>query len=248
MLLARLSWNAQCIRVHIIPNGYDGAIDSSPVPRGERCTILYTGTLISYRYDTLLEAVREFRQRDPARADACPSSVSAKAESNSGNRWSRWVSPICSRFETRCPTRDPRALPHRACAARPGPPFDAERLRVVRQRQGLRISEGRPADRWGPASGRDEEHSGACQRADACRRGLAITDPRCPAANGGCLARGRPAFTAAGQRGLSRLLGGVPDEQHWPAHSTAHQPQNRSSRGLFRFRRRCGPMSKPASA
>jgi glycosyltransferase involved in cell wall biosynthesis len=55
-------------RVHIIPNGYDGAIDTSPVPRGERCTILYTGTLISYRYDTLLEALRQFKQRDPARA------------------------------------------------------------------------------------------------------------------------------------------------------------------------------------
>lgn len=55
-------------RVHVIPNGYDGAIETSPVPRGERCRILYTGTLISYRYDTLLEALREFRRRDPARA------------------------------------------------------------------------------------------------------------------------------------------------------------------------------------
>jgi glycosyltransferase involved in cell wall biosynthesis len=55
-------------KVHIIPNGYDGVIDPSPVPGGEKCSILYTGTLISYRYDTLLEALRYFRQRDAARA------------------------------------------------------------------------------------------------------------------------------------------------------------------------------------
>ena len=54
--------------VHIIPNGYDGAIHQSRLPTGERCRILYTGTLISYRYDTLLEALRALRWRDPARA------------------------------------------------------------------------------------------------------------------------------------------------------------------------------------
>jgi glycosyltransferase involved in cell wall biosynthesis len=54
--------------VHIIPNGYDGAIHQFRLPTGDRCRILYTGTLISYRYDTLLEAVRELRRRDPARA------------------------------------------------------------------------------------------------------------------------------------------------------------------------------------
>jgi glycosyltransferase involved in cell wall biosynthesis len=54
--------------VHIIPNGYDGAIRRSRLPSGERCRILYTGTLISYRFDTLLEAVRELRRCDPEHA------------------------------------------------------------------------------------------------------------------------------------------------------------------------------------
>src|SRR5207244_4028757 len=41
-------------RIHIIPNGYDGAIDEFVPPAGDKCTILYTGTLSLYRYDTLL--------------------------------------------------------------------------------------------------------------------------------------------------------------------------------------------------
>ena len=105
-------------RVHIIPNGYDGAIDTSPVPRGERCTILYTGTLISYRYDTLLEALRQFKQRDPARAGlpvlrVCRrrrSATPAKAE----------LLGLSDLFEIREPgllRRDHRAPPRRACAA-----------------------------------------------------------------------------------------------------------------------------------
>jgi hypothetical protein len=56
-------------RIHIIPNGYDGGIDESPIPaRGERCTVLYTGTLSSYRYDTLLLALRLLKDSDEARA------------------------------------------------------------------------------------------------------------------------------------------------------------------------------------
>jgi hypothetical protein len=56
-------------RIHIIPNGYDGVIDKSAVPEGEKCVILYTGTLSSYRYDTLLQALSEFNRSNPARAN-----------------------------------------------------------------------------------------------------------------------------------------------------------------------------------
>jgi glycosyltransferase involved in cell wall biosynthesis len=55
-------------RIHIIPNGYDGAIETFEVPKGERCTVLYAGTLSSYRYDTLLTALHDLKQSDPARA------------------------------------------------------------------------------------------------------------------------------------------------------------------------------------
>ena len=48
-------------RVHIIPNGYDGAIESLRVNRREKCIVLYTGTLSSYRYDTLLEGLRLYK-------------------------------------------------------------------------------------------------------------------------------------------------------------------------------------------
>ena len=55
-------------RIHIIPNGYDGTIEEFAVPCGDKCTILYAGTLSSYRYDTLLHAVHKFKQADPTQA------------------------------------------------------------------------------------------------------------------------------------------------------------------------------------
>ena len=56
-------------RIHIIPNGYEGSIEESAIPNsGDRCTVLYAGTLSSYRYDTLLRAVRWLKESDPARA------------------------------------------------------------------------------------------------------------------------------------------------------------------------------------
>jgi glycosyltransferase involved in cell wall biosynthesis len=56
-------------KIHIIPHGYDGAIEEfNPAPIKDKCTILYTGTLVSYRYDTLLQALQQLRNSDPARA------------------------------------------------------------------------------------------------------------------------------------------------------------------------------------
>jgi hypothetical protein len=55
-------------RIHIIPNGYEGVIDDFVAPDGDRCTILYTGTLSSYRYDTLLQALHWLKKSDPDRA------------------------------------------------------------------------------------------------------------------------------------------------------------------------------------
>jgi glycosyltransferase involved in cell wall biosynthesis len=55
-------------RIHIIPNGYDGTIKEFALSRGDKCTILYAGTLSSYRYDTLLQAVHKFKQVDPTQA------------------------------------------------------------------------------------------------------------------------------------------------------------------------------------
>jgi Glycosyl transferase 4-like domain len=55
-------------RIHLIPNGYEGTIDEFVVPSGDQCTLLYTGTLSDYRYDTLLQALHWFKKSDPARA------------------------------------------------------------------------------------------------------------------------------------------------------------------------------------
>jgi glycosyltransferase involved in cell wall biosynthesis len=49
-------------RIHIIPNGFEGAINDFIPPHGDRCNILYTGTLPDYRYDTLLRALCLLKQ------------------------------------------------------------------------------------------------------------------------------------------------------------------------------------------
>jgi glycosyltransferase involved in cell wall biosynthesis len=55
-------------KIHLIPNGYDGTIDEFAAPGGDKCTILYVGTLPPYRYDTLLQALQRFKNSEPARA------------------------------------------------------------------------------------------------------------------------------------------------------------------------------------
>jgi hypothetical protein len=55
-------------RIHLIPNGYDGTIKEFVAPSGDKCTVLYAGTLPPYRYDTLLQALQWFKKSDPARA------------------------------------------------------------------------------------------------------------------------------------------------------------------------------------
>jgi glycosyltransferase involved in cell wall biosynthesis len=55
-------------KIHVIPNGFDGEISRSPLPSRDACRVLYAGVLASYRYDTLLEALERFRDREPERA------------------------------------------------------------------------------------------------------------------------------------------------------------------------------------
>src|SRR5438445_276030 len=52
-------------RIHLIPNGYEGSIDKFTLRDGNKCNILYTGTLSDYRYDTLLQALRSLKQSSP---------------------------------------------------------------------------------------------------------------------------------------------------------------------------------------
>jgi glycosyltransferase involved in cell wall biosynthesis len=50
-------------KIHIIPNGYEGRIDNSVPSRGDRLNVLYTGTVVSYRFDTLLHALAELNRK-----------------------------------------------------------------------------------------------------------------------------------------------------------------------------------------
>ncbi len=67
---AECYWNAypgtlRAEKIHIIPNGYEGEVEAFDVDRGERCTLLYTGTVGPYRYNTLLEALSILRASLP---------------------------------------------------------------------------------------------------------------------------------------------------------------------------------------
>ena len=55
-------------QIHIIPNGYEGTIERFQVATGNRCTILYTGTAIAYRFDAFLEALSLLQRSFPAEA------------------------------------------------------------------------------------------------------------------------------------------------------------------------------------
>jgi hypothetical protein len=55
-------------QIHIIPNGYEGAIERFQVAPGDRCTIVYAGTVIPYRFDTLLEGLSLLQRSFPAEA------------------------------------------------------------------------------------------------------------------------------------------------------------------------------------
>ncbi len=51
-------------KVHIIPNGFEGTVDTFAHAPGDRCTVLYAGTLKTYRYDTLLEGLARLKYRN----------------------------------------------------------------------------------------------------------------------------------------------------------------------------------------
>jgi hypothetical protein len=55
-------------KIHIIPNGFDGAVETFVHVPGARCKVLYAGTLHSYRYDTLLEGLVRLKRNDPEHA------------------------------------------------------------------------------------------------------------------------------------------------------------------------------------
>lgn len=58
----------QASKIYIIPNGFEAPIEPFMAPTGDRCTILYSGTLPDYRYDTLLLALTDLKASYPAKA------------------------------------------------------------------------------------------------------------------------------------------------------------------------------------
>jgi len=53
-------------KIHLIPNGFEGQVQKFIPPAEEKRTILYTGTLSSYRFSTLLDAVALLKQTEPS--------------------------------------------------------------------------------------------------------------------------------------------------------------------------------------
>lgn len=55
-------------KIHIIPNGFEGIVEKFSMPDSDQFRILYTGTLSSYRYDTLLQALHSLKKSNPVLA------------------------------------------------------------------------------------------------------------------------------------------------------------------------------------
>lgn len=56
-------------KIHVIPNGYEGTVQEFTASRGDKCQVLYTGTLSDYRYDTVLQALQVLKQTLPDLAE-----------------------------------------------------------------------------------------------------------------------------------------------------------------------------------
>ena len=54
--------------IHIIPNGFEGEVEAFAHAPGDRCAVLYAGTLNTYRYDMLLEGLAQLKRNNPERA------------------------------------------------------------------------------------------------------------------------------------------------------------------------------------
>lgn len=54
-------------KIHIIPNGFEGEVESFAHATGDYCKILYAGTLSTYRYDSLLEGLVQLKRKAPER-------------------------------------------------------------------------------------------------------------------------------------------------------------------------------------
>jgi hypothetical protein len=54
-------------KIHIIPNGFEGAVEPFAHVANARCKVLYAGNLSTYRYDTLLEGIVRLKRKDPER-------------------------------------------------------------------------------------------------------------------------------------------------------------------------------------
>jgi glycosyltransferase involved in cell wall biosynthesis len=52
-------------KIHIIPNGFEGAVEPFVHTPAGRCKVLYAGMLTSYRYDSLLEGLVRLKRRHP---------------------------------------------------------------------------------------------------------------------------------------------------------------------------------------
>jgi len=52
-------------RIHVIPNGFDGPVADFVEPPRDTFTLLYTGVLADYRYDTFVDALAMFKEANP---------------------------------------------------------------------------------------------------------------------------------------------------------------------------------------
>ncbi len=59
-----LTWE----KIHIIPNGFEGTVEPFAHAPGDRCTVLYAGTMSTYRYDTLLDGMVRYKRQNTTRA------------------------------------------------------------------------------------------------------------------------------------------------------------------------------------
>jgi hypothetical protein len=152
-------------RIHVIPNGFDGEVEEFSQPSGETFTLLYTGLLADYRYDTFLEGLVLFKKNNPAQwrrlrvtfvGEREPETVTRVA--NLGLQGDRVAAPAgAARQGCRSSARS-------ACAAHARAQAVTQGCRAPGRREAVQLSQGCPADpRGGSGRGGGEDPSrGGC--------------------------------------------------------------------------------------
>ena len=132
-------------RIHVIPNG-STARSRICSAAGETFTLLYTGVLGDYRYDTFLQALALFKRANPTRGGAGAKFVGEQEAESSARVEELGFRTSCRLHSAGAARADGRPAARRPCAADAGTKAVPQGRRAPGGREAVQLLEGGAAD------------------------------------------------------------------------------------------------------